>query len=59
MNSFIIRADLLLKRTSLYDVHLSLGAKIVDFAGFEMPVKYSSLVEEHQAVRKKPAASLT
>jgi aminomethyltransferase len=43
----------LLKRTPLHDVHLSLGATIVDFAGFEMPVKYSSLVEEHQAVRKK------
>ncbi len=42
----------MLKRTPLYNTHLSLGATIVDFAGFEMPVKYSSLVEEHLAVRK-------
>ena len=42
----------MLKRTPLYNTHLSLGAKIVDFAGFEMPVKYSSLIEEHNAVRK-------
>ncbi|MBE9532152.1 MAG: glycine cleavage system aminomethyltransferase GcvT, partial [Proteobacteria bacterium] len=43
----------MLKRTPLYDVHQSLGATIVDFAGFEMPVKYSSLVEEHHAVRRR------
>ena len=42
----------MLKRTPIYDTHLSLGAKIVDFAGFEMPVKYTSLIEEHKAVRK-------
>ena len=32
-----------LKRTAFYDTHAKLGAKIVPFAGFEMPVKYTSL----------------
>jgi aminomethyltransferase len=41
----------LLKRTSIYDTHLSLGARIVDFAGFEMPVQYTSVIEEHNSVR--------
>ncbi len=40
-----------LKRTELYDVHRELGAKLVPFAGWEMPVRYSSVKEEHQAVR--------
>jgi aminomethyltransferase len=40
-----------LKRTPLYDEHLRLGAKIVPFAGWLMPVQYTSIVEEHQAVR--------
>ncbi len=40
-----------LKRTPLYDIHVKSGAKIVDFAGFEMPVLYSSLIKEHLAVR--------
>jgi len=39
------------KRTSLYDEHVGLGAKIVPFAGWLMPVQYSSIVEEHQTVR--------
>jgi glycine hydroxymethyltransferase len=41
-----------LKRTSLYDVHKSLGAKLVPFAGWDMPVWYSSVVEEHLATRQ-------
>ena len=41
----------MLHRTPLYDRHVKLGARIVDFAGWEMPVQYSSIVEEHQAVR--------
>ncbi|HAO92977.1 MAG: glycine cleavage system protein T [Deltaproteobacteria bacterium GWC2_56_8] len=41
----------MLKRTSLYDIHLSLGARIVDFAGWEMPVQYRGVIEEHLAVR--------
>ena len=39
------------KRTPLYDRHVTLGAKIVDFAGYEMPVVYSGIQEEHLAVR--------
>ncbi|MBZ5595372.1 MAG: glycine cleavage system aminomethyltransferase GcvT [Acidobacteriia bacterium] len=41
-----------LKRTPLHAVHVSMGAKMVDFGGWDMPVQYSSLVEEHHAVRK-------
>ncbi|HVL47819.1 MAG TPA: glycine cleavage system aminomethyltransferase GcvT [Candidatus Thermoplasmatota archaeon] len=41
-----------LLRTPLYDLHVKLGAKIVPFAGYEMPVMYSSVLEEHEAVRK-------
>ncbi|MBV9618513.1 MAG: glycine cleavage system aminomethyltransferase GcvT, partial [Verrucomicrobia bacterium] len=40
------------KKTALYDQHLKLGAKMVPFAGWLMPVQYISIVEEHQAVRK-------
>jgi aminomethyltransferase len=40
-----------LKRTSLYDLHLELGARMTTFAGFEMPAQYSSISEEHLAVR--------
>jgi glycine hydroxymethyltransferase len=40
------------KRTPLYDVHVKLGAKIIPFAGWEMPVWYSSVVEEHLATRQ-------
>ena len=43
-----------LKRTPLYDVHAALGAKIVPFAGFEMPVQYpTGITAEHKAVREK------
>lgn len=42
-----------MKKTALYDKHASLGAKIVPFAGFEMPVQYSGVTEEHFAVREK------
>ena len=42
-----------MKKTALYDKHVSLGAKIVPFAGFEMPVQYSGINEEHFAVREK------
>ncbi len=38
-------------RTPLFETHRSLNAKIVDFAGWEMPLQYSSLSEEHRAVR--------
>jgi aminomethyltransferase len=39
------------KRTPLYDEHVRLGAKMVPFAGWLMPVQYTSIVEEHRAVR--------
>jgi aminomethyltransferase len=43
-----------LKRTPFYDIHKSLGAKIVPFAGYEMPVSYpTGLIAEHNAVRKQ------
>ncbi len=41
-----------MKKTALYDKHIALGAKIVPFAGYEMPVRYGSEIEEHHAVRK-------
>ena len=40
-------------RTALYDRHIQLGAKMVDFAGWEMPIQYSGIVREHLAVRNK------
>ncbi|MGZ3332883.1 MAG: glycine cleavage system aminomethyltransferase GcvT [Gemmatimonadaceae bacterium] len=46
--------DTALKRIPLHDVHVALGAKIVPFAGFEMPVQYpSGITAEHKAVREK------
>jgi aminomethyltransferase len=40
-----------LKRTPLYERHHALGARLVEFGGWEMPVQYSSIMEEHWAVR--------
>jgi len=45
------QAALSLKRTPLYERHRAAGAKFVDFGGWEMPVQYSSILEEHKAVR--------
>lgn len=39
------------KRTCLYDKHVALGALISPFGGFDMPIQYSSIIDEHQAVR--------
>ncbi|GAB4180413.1 MAG: glycine cleavage system aminomethyltransferase GcvT [Calditrichia bacterium] len=39
------------KKTGLYDIHVKLGGKMVPFAGYMMPQQYSSIVEEHLAVR--------
>ena len=44
-------SDTASKRTPLYDEHVRLGAKIVPFGGWLMPVHYTSIMEEHQAVR--------
>ncbi len=41
-----------LRRTPLYDEHKNLGARLVDFAGWEMPVQYSGIKAEHAAVRE-------
>ncbi|MCA1899344.1 MAG: glycine cleavage system aminomethyltransferase GcvT [Chloroflexi bacterium] len=41
-----------LRRTALYEVHKQMGAKIIPFAGWEMPVWYSSVLEEHLATRQ-------
>ncbi len=40
-------------RTPLYDTHRALGARFVDFAGWEMPVQYTGIIEEHRAVRQR------
>lgn len=43
----------MLKKTPLYEKHKELSAKMVDFAGYEMPIQYKSIIEEHKAVRTK------
>jgi len=42
-----------LKRTPLYEAHKALGGKLVSFGGWEMPVEYAGLAEEHRAVRER------
>jgi aminomethyltransferase len=42
-----------LKRTPLYHTHVKLGARIVEFGGWEMPVQYTGILEEHKAVRQR------
>jgi len=42
-----------LKRTPLYDLHVSLGGRMVPFAGWDMPVQYTSILEEARAVRSR------
>ena len=42
-----------LKRTPLYDEHRALGARLVEFGGWEMPVQYNGILEEHRAVRER------
>lgn len=44
--------DLPLRRTALHDTHRQMGAKMVPFAGWDMPVRYTSVVEEHLATRQ-------
>jgi len=43
--------ELHLKRTPLYEQHRALGARLVEFGGWEMPVQYTSILAEHEAVR--------
>lgn len=42
----------MLRRTPFYDFHVSSGAKLVDFAGWEMPIIYRSIIDEHEQTRK-------
>jgi len=42
----------MVKQTYLHDKHVALGAKMVDFAGWHMPVQYTSIIEEHKNVRE-------
>ena len=45
-------SDQELRRTSLYETHKAAGAKMVPFAGYEMPVQYTGVIDEHHAVRE-------
>ncbi len=42
-----------LRRTPLYEQHKALGARLVEFSGWEMPVQYSGIIDEHNAVRER------
>jgi len=42
-----------LKRTPLFEAYKKYGAKVIDFGGWELPVQFSSIIEEHEAVRKE------
>lgn len=48
-----VSAPAALRRTPLYDLHRELGAKLIDFGGWEMPVQYGGILEEHRAVRER------
>ena len=48
----IFHLNMSLKKTALHSEHLKLGARMVDFGGFEMPVQYSGIRQEHTAVRE-------
>jgi aminomethyltransferase len=45
--------DLHLSRTALYEAHRALSARLVPFAGWELPIQYAGIVEEHRAVRER------
>jgi aminomethyltransferase len=40
-----------MKNTALTEIHIALGAKMAEFAGYNMPISYSGIKEEHDAVR--------
>src|ERR1700683_5458628 len=46
-----MRSGAALKATALHATHCRMGAKMVDFGGWEMPLQYSGILEEHRAVR--------
>ena len=45
--------ETVLKRTPLFEAYKKYGAKVIDFGGWELPVQFSSILEEHEAVRKE------
>ncbi len=45
------REGIVVKRTPLYAAHVKLGGKMIDFGGWELPVQYEGIIEEHQKVR--------
>src|SRR5258706_291118 len=51
-NSIRMTPSIPLKKTALFDAHQKLGARLVDFGGWHMPVQYSGIIEEHKAVRE-------
>lgn len=51
--TLIAVSDETLRRSPLHEVHLELGARMVPFAGWEMPIQYTSIVDEHKAVRER------
>ena len=55
---FSAMSDAAQKTTPLYDEHVRLGAKMIPFGGWLMPVQYTSIMDEHQAVRKPSASSI-
>jgi aminomethyltransferase len=42
-----------MKQTAFNKIHKQLNAKLVEFAGYEMPIQYSSIIDEHKTVRSK------
>src|SRR3954469_731242 len=42
----------MLKRTPVYDFHVAASARLVDFAGWEMPIVYRSIIDEHEQTRR-------
>ena len=46
------RGKVMVKRSPLYELQKKLGARFTEFAGFEMPIQYSSIKDEHLTVRK-------
>src|SRR5512136_1809258 len=43
----------MIKRTALNEIHKKLGGKMIEFVGWEMPVQYAGVIQEHLAVREK------
>jgi aminomethyltransferase len=41
------------RKTALYEEHTAAGGRMVEFAGFELPVQYTGIAEEHRAVRER------